>query len=229
MNIYFDKLADAVSTRAMQDTKATHVVAGISWGANATITFDYANTEQLDRQEIEGAFQVHVKMISVAVDAQAKVAFKEGSTSKNINFKIHTFADITAPDEPIPSTSEEALSFLQKMPSRVKDANQGKGKPLIYKLVPISIVQKRFSIESMVDRVLVSLDEHALIEFIRLFDELSEAKQRLFDLCSDIKNHKFCICEEDSRRAKDAKAGFIKAEAILRSRFSENADCGQIW
>ena len=197
------------------------MVTGISWGAIATITFDYANTEKLDKQEIEGAFKAHFDKMAVYVNAEAKVDYKQGTTSTNINFKIHTFADITAPDEKIPSTPEEALEFLQKMPTHVREANDGKGKPLSYKLVPISVVQKRFRVASIVDRVLVSLDEHVLIDFIRLFDELSEAKQRLYDLWLDIRNHKFCICDKDIRKTEDAKVGLEKGEAMLRSNFAK--------
>ena len=221
LNIYFDELVNAVSTSALQDTKATHVVAGISWGANATITFDYDNAEKLDKEKIQGAFQAQIKMIVVSVNAKTEVQVKDGTTSKNLNFKIHTFADITAPDEPIPTTPEQALVFLKNMPTHVKGANDGKGKPLSYKLVPISIVQKRFSMACMVDRVLVSLNEHALIEFIRLFDELSEAKQRLYDLWLDMRSHTFCICEDDIRKVKDAKEGVEKSEVMLKSNFAK--------
>ena len=63
LKLYSDGLDSAVASHALKDTNATHVVAGISWGANATITFEYANTEKLDRQEIEGAFHAYYHII----------------------------------------------------------------------------------------------------------------------------------------------------------------------
>ena len=221
LKLYSDGLDAAVAIHALQDTKATHVVAGISWGANATITFEYANTEKSDKQDIAGKFDAHFKKAPMDISGLGKGLSNESTSAKSSNFKIHTFADIAAPNEKIPSTPEEAQIFIQSMPTRVKEYNDGKGKPLTYKLIPISTVQKRFGIDSTVDRVLVSLDEQVLVDFIRLFDEFSKAKQRLFDLCSDIERHLFCVCEEDSRKADDADVGLKKTEAKFRSSFAK--------
>ena len=157
----------------------------------------------------------------MAVNGNTTGSLKESTSVKDIDFKIHTFADIIMSNEKIPSTPEEAQIFIQKMPTRVKEYNDGRGNPLTYKLIPISIVRKRFGIESTVDRVLASLDEQVLVDFIRHFNEFSEAKQRLFDLCLDIQRHSFCVCEEDIQKASDADVGLKKAEAIFKTSFAK--------
>ena len=125
LNIFNDDLSGVVSMESLRDIKATHVVVGISWGANATISFDYANTENREKNEIEGAFQAHfekMKALSLG-DAKASIDCKGGEEARNINFKIRIFADIIAQNEPIPQTPEQALEFLRRIPFFVKEAN----------------------------------------------------------------------------------------------------------
>jgi len=72
--------------------------------------------------------------------------------------------------------------MIRKMPRLVQTTNDGKGKPLQYTLVPLSILEKYLNISQMADRLVKQLDEQAIVRFVQIFDEISIIKQQLNDL-----------------------------------------------
>ena len=82
-------------------------------------------------------------------------------------------------------------------------------------------MQKRFGVPSPCDQISKSLDETSVIDFIRLFDELDEAKQKLFDLSREINDHKFCISDEIIERITKARAESDNRGSQIKSAFKK--------
>jgi len=56
---------------------ATHVVTGIKWGANANVTFEHANDENSDKEEVSGKLRAAFEKVKINVSGSAQGSFTE--------------------------------------------------------------------------------------------------------------------------------------------------------
>lgn len=223
LNLTSEDLKDCLEFKALQHNQATHIVIDVHWGANATITMESMNSESKDIKEVEGELSAELNKIAsnfIEVSGQATIDYKKKEKEKENSFSLHVFADVL-PDGDLPQTVEEAIELMKKLPTLLQEANQGKGKPIRYMMVPISTINHVLNkTELSADRLVEQLDEEAIARFVSLFDEISVAKQQLTDLCSDMDSHKFCVLEQDIERANEARTQLNNAEAKLRSKLA---------
>ena len=73
------------------------------------------------------------------IKGKAQLNFND-TESKLINkFDFHLNGDII-PDI-VPNTAEDALGFMSTIPNLLKSANNGKGKAIRYKLLPVNYIK----------------------------------------------------------------------------------------
>lgn len=221
VNIYHESLRDAFSLDAIGNGLATHVVVGISWGANSVLTCEYQNRNNRDVKEIQGSLSASLKKLSLSISGNASVEFNEGDMDEYTRFDIKVFGDILPRDEDLPTTFEGALNFMKKMPSLVATSNHGRGKPLTYQLIPISLLQDylQFSIKGVM--VLKALEEACLIRIVQLFEQLSKVYQKINDFHNDALEYKYCVAPNDMSRISKLKQAFTIEEAKLRSKLAK--------
>nr|XP_012563160.1 cytolytic toxin-beta-like [Hydra vulgaris]XP_047139501.1 cytolytic toxin-beta-like [Hydra vulgaris]XP_047139502.1 cytolytic toxin-beta-like [Hydra vulgaris] len=70
LNIYHQDLKNIFALEAIETGLATHVVIGISWGANSILSCEYLNTESRDVTEVEGSLSAQLKKIGSLISGK---------------------------------------------------------------------------------------------------------------------------------------------------------------
>ena len=126
---------------------ATHVVAKIQWGGKVCISVEDTNFEDKEKQEIEGSLKLKINNIMnfISGSGSGSVGISQVDRKKMENFLFDIIGDIV-PDE-APTSLFQAVNFMKETPKLVKEANEGKGKPIKYELLPISFLFKLMKIK----------------------------------------------------------------------------------
>ncbi|KAE9555382.1 hypothetical protein FO519_001394 [Halicephalobus sp. NKZ332] len=220
LNLTSEDLKDCLELNTLKNDRGTHVVVDVCWGANAAIIMESMNSESKDNTEVEGALSGELKKIAAKASGKIEVDYKKNEEKKETNFSFRVFADVL-PAGDLPQTVEGAIELMKKIPALAQEANDGKGKPIKYIMVPISTLKSLLNKpELMADRLVKQLNEEAIARFVELFDEISELKQKLNDLYNDMVAHKFCVLEDDVKKASKIRTLLNRREASLRSKLA---------
>ncbi|MFN7414219.1 MAG: hypothetical protein ACK5RT_09990 [Dolichospermum sp.] len=177
INICNLELKKIIDLNTIDSFEATHIVVGIYWGANCTITSEYANQENKKQTEVEGFLKAAADKISYAIKGEGQGNYDDKDNEYSKNFSFHSNCDVVT-DEELPSTLPQTIEFVKKLPKLVGKSNNGKGKPLSYILLPISSVINYFNHEKQIDLVLKQLKEASILRFVHLFEEISLEEMR---------------------------------------------------
>ncbi|MFN6154541.1 hypothetical protein [Anabaena sp. AL09] len=177
INICNLELKKIIDLNTIDSFEATHIVVGIYWGANCTITSEYANQENKKQTEVEGFLKATADKISYAIKGEGQGNYDDKDNEYSKNFSFHSNCDVVT-DEELPSTLPQTIEFVKKLPKLVGKSNNGKGKPLSYILLPISSVINYFNHEKQIDLVLKQLKEASILRFVHLFEEISLEEMR---------------------------------------------------
>ncbi|CAG7711416.1 unnamed protein product, partial [Allacma fusca] len=218
LSIFNDALKECIELDALQQ-EATHVVVGISWGANLMVTAEYSNEENEDTKEISGALQAKLNVIAVQISGKGDVDYGKGGSSKVKEFSLNIYGDVL-PEGDLPQTIEGAVELMKKLPVLVQKSNDGKGKPLHYVLLPVDVLKSHFKIHREADTIVKRLNEDAILRVVHLFDDINEAKQQLNDLYTDVTKHDFCVLDSTRKSVEDLKSKADISEANIRSQLS---------
>ncbi|KAF3914916.1 hypothetical protein ABW20_dc0107937 [Dactylellina cionopaga] len=175
LNLISPEAKDCLAFSTLETDIATHVVTGISWGAQCVITAQHRSTHSDDTGEIAGELDAQLtclKSISLGIGGGIGVEKDaEGETSSH-SFEVTVFADVLADD---------GL------------ANGGKGKPITYTLMPLALLQMFRIIEIKADIALHQLSVECLEKFVLLFDDFLEVQQKLKDYYDRLLKHERCV------------------------------------
>jgi hypothetical protein len=215
-------LKDLLAFKSIDGKLGTHVVAEITWGANTVVTAKH----QLSKQDTETKTQISgalkAKLASLQLDIAGQGGFDKnvGDKRSDDNFDVHVHGDVLADDGALPTTFEGAYQFITNVPKYITKANGGKGKPVTYTLLPLTMLKWMYSIEIAADTTLVQLGFEALEKFVQLFDSFREAQLALSDYQSRIKEHHNCVPAEHIKKIDDLKSLATAREAALKSQYS---------
>ena len=154
--------------------------------------------------------------MSLSINGKVSVDYNTSESKKEKNYKIHVFGDILPNDEDIPQTYEEALKLMKKLPQLIQSANNGKGKPLRYLMVPLTALEAYLKLSNIADRMVKSIDEQSITRFVRVFDDISSMKQQLYDLYDYLNSHHYCVPYDRLNSVADMKGRVDSSEAKLR-------------
>lgn len=222
INIFDKELKENIDLDVIDCLEATHVVVGIEWGANCTVTAEYANQENEKRTKVEGLLKAEMEQISYAIKGQGKTSYEDEKKEYTKEFSFSSNCDIVTTDDELPSSLQQAIEFVKQLPKLVKQSNNGKGKPLSYTLLPLSSIIKYFQFEKKLDLFLKQLREESIIRFVQLFEEISLARQQLYDLHQDVQSYLFCLPDETYQQITEIKNNFAIAESNLRGELNQN-------
>lgn len=218
LNIYHEELKDAYSLDAIQSGIGTHLVVGISWGANCLLSCEYRNIEAKDNKEVEGSLAAQLKKASLAISGGAGVQFT--NADHDINFDIRIYGDVLPQNEDLPTTIEGGINLMKQMPTLLENCNQGRGKPLSYRLFPIAALANYLQCATQPDLVTKTLEEDCLLRIVHLFEDMSKTRQELTDFYQDAIDNRMCLLPEDLSSITDFKREFAVDELKFRKLLS---------
>ena len=214
------ELKEIIDLNVIDSFEATHIVVGIYWGANCTITSEYANQENAEQTEVEGLLKAAADKISYAIKGEGQGNYDDKDNEYTKKFSLHSNCDVVT-DEEFPSTLSQTIEFVKKLPKLVGQSNNGKGKPLSYILLPISSVIKYFNYEKQIDLVLKQLKEASILRFVHLFEEISLVRQELYDFYQYVQLNSSYLSDQEFQAVTKLQNNFAITEKNLQSKLAE--------
>ena len=213
INMISSAIKPLIDLDALNDINCTHVVVGIQWGGNAFISVEDSNQENEDTRVIEGSLKVDLDQLSVAIHGEGSVNVSDVERQKYSKFNFEIFGDIL-PDK-VPSNLVDAVAFMKDVPTRIQNANNGRGKAMTYNLVPISLLRRRFGEEYKLDSMIKDINDATVKKVTKLFDDLNTAQAELNDLMNRIKRYEPYILSDQIKALYDLNFGFkiLQSEA----------------
>ncbi|KAI2804069.1 hypothetical protein BLOT_008214 [Blomia tropicalis] len=170
----------------LEQIDATHVVVGIQWGGKVLISVEDTNSENIDKEEIEGNLAGKIKgltsLFNVEGNLDGNIADEMKEELNKFSFEI--FGDILP--TLVPTNLIEGIEIMKNAPSLVKDANNGKGKQIKYKLIPISLLRNLWKVNTEANKIFRYIEEEAIQKCVELFDNMNLIEQQLNDLLEDV-------------------------------------------
>lgn len=156
----------------------------------------------------------------VGAKAGGELGVQRGKELTNTEFTIKIYGDFVS-DTDIPNDFESAQNYIKDIPSAISVSNGGKGKPLVYTLIPIEMLHMLYDITVESHLSLRRLGHDVLEQFVQLFDEWAMVRQTLNDYYHDARKYQFCLPTSHLAEASDylrqAKAG----EARLKEAYAD--------
>ena len=140
-HLSMEQLANIQHPQVLDTTQATHVVSGITYGADAFFVFDRSIEESEEMRKVHGDMEAKIKFIHVGGSASLNI--KENEKSETESFKCKFFGDVELPL--YPSTFKEAVEVYRDLPRLLKE--QGSGVPKRVYLQPLSELLGKADVE----------------------------------------------------------------------------------
>jgi len=133
------QLIEKVNQSGLMNGTATHIVAGVTWGARLIVTLSNKTSENTDLSKIERC--LHLKELTRILQASTDISNEHSITNcKNANLRVHCFDDL---HDKRHLTVSEAANMLKEFSQNIGKTSNGKGKPFFYELIPISRLKKQ--------------------------------------------------------------------------------------
>ncbi|XP_041461184.1 uncharacterized protein LOC121412439 [Lytechinus variegatus] len=204
---------DIIDKEILYDTKpdATHVVVGIDWGAQCTITCEYQNVENADVTTVREEINVELEKLKKEADAKGTVKVdledKMKHEKRKLAFKCR--ADVSSRDKNLPVTYEGAVDIARSLPTLVENTNGGKGVPVTYHLMPLENVRKKCKIQVGIENVYREIDEATIRRATGILEKVKEKRQQVHDIHQDMTHNCEYISDETLKKI-DAVLGEVR-------------------
>ncbi|KAI0892882.1 hypothetical protein F4806DRAFT_505347 [Annulohypoxylon nitens] len=196
-----EEVKNALAFKSLKTSTATHVVIGIEWGANSITN-------------IEGHFKL-------AGGSDATVDGSEEEDLLTLEFTV--FGDVLAEEDATPLDIDSALRYMRNVPQSIKKANDRKGKPIVYTLLPIEILSLFW-----MDEIQIEIDSHYrsigaeyLEKFVQLFDQIHDIECALNDYHSFIMSHSTYVPIEHLKTVRNNRDKVRQRQASLKTEYAK--------
>ncbi len=167
------------------------------------------------------SIQASLSKATISVNAAGNVNADESNNSLNLNYSIKFNADISGIDDNLPTTVDEAVGLIKKIPSLIKRENGGRGKALAFVLVPIPILDSYIQGIVAIDRLVTNLESELLDNISHIFSEIHEAKIKLNDIKVLFDQNEYCIPSDKRDALKKQKGQIERKESSMRQQIAQ--------
>ncbi|KAB8267137.1 hypothetical protein BDV30DRAFT_244581 [Aspergillus minisclerotigenes] len=221
LNIGNPALRERLFFEALEGSGATHIVAEIGWGSRTIITAKYTYSKDKQRDEVHGELSAAFeKLKMIKISGEAELDHKQLEKLNEKNFEISVHADVLAEDGLVPTNFATALEFVSKVPEYIKKSNDGKGKPLVYTLLPVNVLKFLFQPETKAEIILKQLAEDTLGMFVDLFDKFRQIQQTVDEYDSFISTRRSYVPGDHIEEVKRISNEVQNKQAKLKSEFA---------
>uniref|UniRef100_A0A6T2DI56 Fibronectin type-III domain-containing protein n=1 Tax=Eutreptiella gymnastica TaxID=73025 RepID=A0A6T2DI56_9EUGL len=156
---------------------ATHVVTGVTWGADTYSLFETTYKNNVDKRDIELALAAKLELPIPGFGAEGSGAFElnenEAETSTRTTVKI--YGDLLINDE-IPTDPDGAIAFMKSLPARTIGDHQGV--PMEIELTPL------VWLNSKAGKLMREIANDMFEELVQIYESFDESERTLLDLIS---------------------------------------------
>ncbi|XP_063960604.1 uncharacterized protein LOC129268891 [Lytechinus pictus] len=185
---------------------ATHVVVGIDWGAQCTITCGYENNENDDFTAVTGEMSVELEKLRDVLNTKGGVNdlvdAKKTDERSRLSYKYR--ADILTTEEYISVTYEGANQIARSLPKLVKEnTNGGKGVPLKYYLMSLESARRKLRVDASEDISYKEVDECTGQKVLQFLEELKESSRKVYDIYHGMNHNGAFISDKALTRTEE--------------------------
>ncbi len=233
-------VADCLVSRTLDSDFATHVVIGITWGARCVVSARRQCVASADRSHMAGELQSHLgllRLVGTNAEAGGELDKDVVDLSADQALEVTVHGDVLANDGLVPTDFASARAYIRNLPKYIECANDGKGKPISYALMPLPLLGMFKLLEIEADVAVRQLSVDCLEKFVKLLDDHRSACQRLSDYRSRLLSHSGTVRPNHLRDVEDALGNMRGWEATVKSEYatllkevrSGRADGQQLW
>ncbi|KAF3920073.1 hypothetical protein AA313_de0200452 [Arthrobotrys entomopaga] len=222
LNLTASGVKECLAYKCIDSDIATHFVVGISWGARCVVTAKQHLKTSEEVGEAIGALEGHLKYLGYPASGgiDGEMTSNNAQTKKDAKINIKVYGDILVDDNLVPTDLESAQRFIGNIHRYISTANDGKGVPLTYTLMPLSFLSIVPIIEMKTNIILHELSHECLEKFAQLFEEICETQKTLKGYIERLKNHQECVPLVHIRDAEKQLRNTRTSEATLKSKYS---------
>ncbi|KAK0717327.1 hypothetical protein B0T26DRAFT_871839 [Lasiosphaeria miniovina] len=231
INFEASQLKDTFELRVLQLGLATHIVTEITWGARSIVTVQQSRPREDQEnddviREIEGHVKGQISRLGAAILSGRDVDNPIDTRDESDSCGIAIYSDLdAAANGCVPVSLATASSFLRDVPKHVADTNDGKGKPVAYKLLPISEVYallecgitSHLTTSHLTTNTNKPLNPDHAWKISRVFDVLADAYRQLRDYQSTWPEFRDYVSQLDIQTVDDDIERIRAAEKSLQS------------
>ena len=148
-----NEIKDHLAFTVLRGSEVTHVVTGIEWGAQSIVTARHRLLNSIEGSGIEGQFRAEIETFKSAIENSRPI--NQGNSNRpggtGISLEITAYSDVLENEGIMMHNFQEAYDFLELMPLNIKNDNGGKGKPIVYSLLPVGMLSFFLPVEVDVD------------------------------------------------------------------------------
>lgn len=220
INMIASAISQKIDLAALNDIDSTHVVVGIQWGGNAFVSVEDSNQNNDDVQVIEGKLSAELEKLSLKISGDAKVNVTEEERKKYSKFSFEIYGDVL-PDK-VPQNLVDAVAFMQDVPTRIRNANEGRGKAMSYSLLPISLLRKRFGDASKLMSLVKEVNDATVKKATKLFDDLNTQQAKINDLMRAVNRYEPYIPTSQVKALREIDFKFNVFQSEVQKALAEH-------
>jgi GTPase SAR1 family protein len=231
LNFMSNEIKDHLAFTVLRSSEVTHVVTGIEWGAQSIVTARHRLLNSIEGSGIEGQFRAEIETFKSAIENSRPInpgnSNRPGGTG--ISLEITAYSDVLENEGIMMHNFQEAYDFLELMPLNIKNDNGGKGKPIVYSLLPVGMLSFFLPVEVDVDITATPPSPECLKRFVQLFDEFRDSQQRLNDYQSYVSKYKLYMHANHVQTIADRVRNMKAAEQTLKTEYArvlQDVRCG---
>ncbi|KAK3636662.1 hypothetical protein LTR56_000845 [Elasticomyces elasticus] len=224
LDIKFHGLQDHLTTLTVSNADATHMVVGIEWGSHSVISLR-ARSALAERaftdQQLHATFDDFISAVQALTGQGQTSISRMPLIDPALQAEITVYSDMLQEQDGILLQDfNEAHEFLKIMPLHVQNANEGRGWPVLYTLLPLDTVS--FVLPVQVPQVHGTLDlaPDILIACFDLLDDYQECERRLGEYQSTLTANSQCL-QRDRQHALRHRFGVLQnAKQCFQDEFA---------
>ncbi|KAJ3467828.1 hypothetical protein MRS44_005392 [Fusarium solani] len=192
LNLTASGIKESVALDVLDTDVATHVVTGISWGARYVFTAKRQLDPSEDRSQVSSNLEAHMSLLETAGLSRVE---NETYTYPETSVELAVFGDDPA-KVPFSTNFADAQDLIENMPGNIARAGDGKGQPLVYTLMPLSLLAAFRILDIKADITYRQLGADCAQRCVQLFDDIRDAIQQLSDYFARLQTHTACVPPE---------------------------------
>ncbi|KAK4448406.1 hypothetical protein QBC34DRAFT_381316 [Podospora aff. communis PSN243] len=222
-------LGEALSLTSVDASVATHVVTGITWGAQCVVTATHSGAVD-DHKPSSSAASGPDVLAAYFPDLKLKLAQPTGDMDEgtlqhqqanSTTLKLSFFSDIWPEFGDTPDNLDDVQKFISKIPGSIDERFNGRGCPIAYTLLPLSFLSMIGLINVEGNATVCQPAITCLQDFIGLIDNLHLSYDRLESYIATCRWCPSVVPQHHIANVSDQVRQARSEEALLRKKVAK--------
>lgn len=218
------QLAHLINKATLQASNCTHFVAEVEWGVTTIISFVMASRSDSTKEEPQRLLDAEIARLKTAADTLntdnpvATNSFQETTLA----LELTSFTDLSNGSIKIHGL-REALNHLRIIPLEIKHKLNGKGRPLSFSLLPLSMLNYFVPGTGLTSGPSVNpVSNDYYLRLINLFDLYRSSYQRLKSFSAYVREHKKYLPSRYLQRIAEAEEELGQRQSAFKDSSSRH-------